>query len=568
MGMCLPSLDDLSYELIVEQGCGTNGDSTCGVKEYLSAFLNSSRNVVVRLLTDISSCWLVITICCILNIGAAIVLFFMVQTERGTPLMLWTNVFWLAALSVACSYASDVFTNRGNITPVLASKQSDIFSGWLLASVSTLCGFGTVVMLVANISFSFQSFKISQISIPGLDTGDDEDSWKDETDNSAMNVSTAASRTLVLAGKAISLVPSLLWSVLIQVTFTMTFLGCWFTVFFMLMANGTLGTDTLGVMHLSFDPLAVRSSVVFHFLFLMWVIEIMDVVVAIIGGGVVAVYVFAPTADNNAESDQRILPAHPLWHVFFHMGRFHLGTMVAGATVIMFTRPLRYIIDFIHFMRYGNGVNTSRWDSEKPDLDTCVGQIEHFYTQNILGAMRGVDKRALIQTVLHGTPFHSATVATWHLNKHYGKYMAVPLYASNVAMVITRNNIALSSCLLGHLLIMSECFDVEVNSLQNTLAPLMVIFFFGHFIGWSILCHLDAAVVTEMVGYAEAKLRLYTPGVPQLTVPLDLINLCEEARSADEDEMHLTKGTESTALIDYRADDAQNIRPSGSLIDN
>jgi hypothetical protein len=175
----------------------------------------------------------------------------------------------------------------------------------------------------------------------------------------------------------------------------------------------------------------------------------------------------------------------------------------------------------------------------KPNPNTCLGKCEIWYRRYILGAVRGTDKRALIQTVLHGTPFFSATHATWHLNKHYGKFMSVPLYSSTVAMFITRNNIALSCCLIGHCLIMSEAFDVSCNELQSTIMPLLIIFFFGHVVGWAFLSHLDAAVVTTMVGYAEAKLRLYTPGVPQLTVPKDLIVLCEESQHGHEEEAAL-----------------------------
>jgi len=182
----------------------------------------------------------------------------------------------------------------------------------------------------------------------------------------------------------------------------------------------------------------------------------------------------------------------------------------------------------------------------KPDPHTWCGWLEIMYHRYVLGLIRGTDKRALVQTVLHGTPFFSARSATWHLNKHYGKYMTVPLYSSSAAMFITRNNIALSCALIGHCLIMSEAFDVRVNDLQSTMMPLLVIFFFGHVIGWAFLSHLDAAVVTEMVGYAEAKLRLYTPGVPQLTVPKDLILLCEEAQVRE----NSSERIEETALVE------------------
>jgi len=216
------------------------------------------------------------------------------------------------------------------------------------------------------------------------------------------------------------------------------------------------------------------------------------------------------------------------------MGRFHLGTFVASGTIMMFTLPIRMLIDTVHWARFGSGVNYSRWDTLKLNTDTNCGMVDYLYRKYVLMPMRGVEKRALVQTVLHGTPFGAATSAAYHLNKHYGKYMAVPLYASNVMIYTARNNVALSCTVIGSLFINSEIAGVKVNDLQSTILPLVTIFVFGHFICWAFLCHLDAAVVTEMVGYAEAKLRLYTPGVPQLTVPKDLILLCEEAQVNEE----------------------------------
>ena len=172
--------------------------------------------------------------------------------------------------------------------------------------------------------------------------------------------------------------------------------------------------------------------------------------------------------------------------------------------------------------------------------------LDHLYRRFVFTPMWGVEKRALIQTVLHGTPFGAATVAAHHLNKHYGKYMAVPLYASSVMMYTARNNVALCCTVIGSILINNEIAGVKVNDLQSTILPLVVIFLFGHVICWAFLCHLDAAVVTEMVGYAEAKLRLYTPGVPQLTVPKDLILLCEEAQVAS------SSPAEEAALVSTR----------------
>jgi len=360
---------------------------------------------------------------------------------------------------------------------------------------------------------------------------------------SAMTTGATAARTLVLAGKAISLIRPMLWSVLIQVFCTLLLLGGWYIIAFSLLTSGSIWVDSYVASHLTFDN-DLQWGLVFHLFFFVWLMEIIDIIVVIIGGGVIALYVFAPTTDGQ-ESDTRIFPYFPLWHSFSTMGKFHLGTMVASASVIMVARPLRWITDIIHLLRFGSGVPNSRWDTMKPDPNTCCGCLEIFYHRYCLGLIRGTDKRALVQTVLHGTPFFSARSATWHLNKHYGKYMAVPLYSSSAAMFITRNNIALSCALIGHCLIMAEVLEVRVNDLQSTMMPLVFIFFFGHVIGWAFLSHLDAAVVTEMVGYAEAKLRLYTPGVPQLTVPKDLILLCEEAQVRDTS----TERIEETALV-------------------
>merc|ERR1712196_13315 len=65
MHMCLPVLDDLNYQVIVEQHCGSDSASMCGLTERLSEHVNTSRFVIQRLFRDISDCKWVILLCCI-----------------------------------------------------------------------------------------------------------------------------------------------------------------------------------------------------------------------------------------------------------------------------------------------------------------------------------------------------------------------------------------------------------------------------------------------------------------------------------------------------------------------
>lgn len=509
---------------IVAQNCGSDGSSTCGLTENLSKRLNTSRFVVQRLIADVAHCGVVIILCCVCATVFAMALFFLIQQEIGTRIMFWSNIVWLVCLCIASENASRYFYDRSQASPTLASQSSDEFSAHLLTTSSWLCGFGAAFMLLYTIYFGLSAFQISKVSVPGVTVA-----ASDKKDGETQPALKTASRTLVLAGSAITLVKPIYWSVAIQVTMTLALLGAWYIIAFSLISAGDIFKDDSNVSHLTFK-LDLQWSLVYHLLAFMWLMEVIDVVVVIVGGGAVALFIFAPTQDAIQGSGKRMFPPMPLWHAFSTMGKYHLGTMVAAATVIMVARPLRVLTDIIHFLRFGSGVPNSRWDTTRPDPSTCLGLLEIFYHKYILQLIRGTDKRAVVQTVLHGTPFFAATKATWHLNKHYGKYMSVPLYSSTVAMFITRNNIALSCCIIGHLLIVTESFEVDLNGLQSTVMPLLVIFFFGHVIGWAFLSHLDATVVTEMVGYAEAKLRLYTPGVPQLTVPYDLLVLCEDSQ--------------------------------------
>jgi len=536
MRMCLPALDALNYEQIVEQSCGSDGASSCGLTENLSKHLNESRYVVQRLLSDVTRCGVIIVLCCGFALLFSLSLFFIIQHTYGTILMLWTNILWMFLLTLASLYAADYYHDRAAFVPTLASASSDLFSAYVLGIGAWVAGVGTLFMIAFTIHFSTQGFnqyKGAIIEAPDEVKGE----FKSVEDKDSLKTSEIAARTLVLAGNLFKLIPHLYWSVFVQVIFTLVLLGTFYALSFAAISCGSIAVNEFDVSHLKFDK-AMQWSLLYHFLAFLWLVEVVDVIVAVISGGVVAMYVFAPTLDGEI-SDARVVPkdGQAVWQSFSTMGKYHIGTMVAGGTIIMLVRPVRVICDIIHLIRFGNGVPNSRWDQLKSDPNTCCGCIELWYRTYVLGMIRGTDKRALIQTVLHGTPFSAATSATWHLNKHYGKYMAVPLYSSSIAMFITRNNIALSCCLIGHVLIFTESFDVKTNELQSTVMPLLMIFFFGHIIGWAFLSHLDAAVVTEMVGYAEARLRLYTPGVPQLTVPKDLLFLCHEAQVVEKTEM-------------------------------
>lgn len=537
MKMCLPALDALNYEQIVQQNCGSDGASSCGLTENLSKHLNESRYFVQRLLSDVTHCGVVIVMCCGFALLIALSLFFVIQHTYGTILMLWTNILWMLLLTIAALYAVDYYNERAAFEPTLASASSDQFSAYVLGTGAWVAGVGTLSMIVFTIHFSTQSFTQDKRAIteaPDVVQSDFKQNVQEGVGDT-LQTSEIAARTLVLAGNLFKLLPTLYWSVFGQVLFTLALLGTFYALSFATISCGDIAVNEYDVSHLTFDN-ALQWSLLYHFLAFIWLVEVIDVIVAIISGGVVAMYVFAPTQDGTV-TDHRVVPPLPVWHSFSTMGKYHIGTMVAGGTIIMLVRPVRLICDIIHLIRFGNGVPNSRWDQLKSDPNTCFGCIELWYRTYVLGMIRGTDKRAVIQTVLHGTPFSAATSATWHLNKHYGKYMAVPLYSSSTAMFITRNNIALSCCLIGHCLIFTESFDVKTNELQSTIMPLLMIFFFGHIIGWAFLCHLDAAVVTEMVGYAEARLRLYTPGVPQLTVPKDLLFLCHEAQVVERNEM-------------------------------
>jgi len=555
MKMCLPALDPVNYDQIVAQSCGASGSDPCGLEENLSKHLNTSRFLVARVMADVAHCGMVIILCCGCAIVFAMALFFLIQHEVGTRVMLWSNILWLVCLSWACAHSSGYFRDRSGLEPILASQSSDEFSAHLLSTVSWVCGFAAVFMLFYTIYFSLSSFKVSKVEVPGVNVV-----HKTDDDAPTQPAVATASRTLVLAGSAIEAMHKALddkqvrhrplyWSVTFQVVCTLVLLGGWYAMAFALMSAADVWTDEHNVSHLTFK-LDLQWSLIYHLLAFIWVMEVMDIVVIIVAGGAVALFIFAPTVDAAPGSGKRYFPIMPLWHSFSTVGKFHLGTMIAAASVAMVARPLRVVTDVIHWLRFGTGVPNSRWDTTRPDPGTCCGCIEILYHKYILQLIRGTDKRAVVQTVLHGTPFFAATRATWHLNKHYGKYMAVPLYSSAVAMFITRNNIALSCCLIGHLLIMTESFDVQINTLQSTAMPLIVIFFFGHVIGWAFLSHLDAIVVTEMVGYAEAKLRLYTPGVPQLTVPYDLLILCEDSQVKEVEEP--PQRDENIALVGQR----------------
>jgi len=547
MDMCVPALDPSNYELIVDQKCGPNGDNPdCGLQEELSGYLNDANQITIRIIADIIKCRWVCMICCGIAMVFSAYLYYLIQQPRGARIMLWTNIIWMIAHTACAAYSADYFLRRSEFTPTLPTQASDRFASYVLGTVAWVMGAGTIFMCILTLHWQFQSFNKSIVEMQGVDFG------VDTTNNPHMLTTTeTASRTLVLAGKALSLIgSSMQWSVTIQVITTIAILLVWYAIAFALVTSGIISIDKYGAHHLEFDH-SLQWSMLFHIFGMCWLMELIDVIVVIVGGGVVALYVFAPTTDGQ-ESDVRIFPDFPLWHSFATMGKFHLGTMVASATLLMIARPLRFFCDMIHLIRFGSGVPNSAWDQSKPDPHTCCGLLEIFYHRYILGLVRGTDKRALVQTVLHGTPFFSARSATWHLNKHYGKYMSVPLHASSTAQFITRNNIALSCAFIGHLLITSEWTSVmgtvTLNSLQSTGMPLLVIFVFGHVIGWAFMCHLDAAVVVEMVGYAEAKLRLYTPGVPQLTVPKDLILLCEEAQVQEAADVG-DKG-EETALVE------------------
>lgn len=524
MGMCLPSLTSTNYQTIVVQNC--NG-GPCGISETLTKNLTVWKELSRRWLMDVAKCWVPLLIACLCAIVWASILFFLIQQPIGVRIVLWSTVLILLLICLATGAAAHTFKNRSERTPTLPTNEADTISFHALTGVAIFAGVSAGLKLAFNIYVTTQSFERMRVDMPELDLVDDAG-----VAIKPASVSEVAARTLVLAGKAIQLVPSLLWSTIIQVTCVFLLLSFWFFVAFCLASAGTIKVDAnTGVSHLEWDT-PLRYTLIFQGLSWLWIMELIDAIVLIIAGGVVAIFVFAPTIDGRPNSDDRVLPNHPLWHTFITMGKFHLGTMVGGATCIMVLRPFRVITDLVHWFRFGSGVPNSRWDSLK-DRGTCTDKCQQCWLKYFHHWTRGADKRALVQTILHGTPFFTARNATWHLNKHYGRYMSVPLYAAKTAMSITNMNVGLLCALLGHWFIASGWCGVQLNDLQCTLMPLGVCFLFGYVIGWAFITHLDAAVTTELVGFAEAKLRLFTPGVPQLTVPQDLVLLCEENQSRE-----------------------------------
>merc|ERR1711998_733221 len=269
---------------------------------------------------------------------------------------------------------------------------------WLMVVCIVLAVWCFVEFLYA-VYFSTQVFNRSKVDIPELFMkGDDSDHVP------PASTSMVAGRTLVLAGKAIQLVPAMFWSILTQVIVTLCMLGAWFTIAFFLISSGVITQDTLGVSHLKADQF-MQYSLAFHTVAFVWMMELADVVVAIVAGGVVAIFVFAATVDGKPNSDDRILPTFPLWHSFLTMGKYHLGTMVAAATCIMFLRPIRGMTGFVLWIKFGSGVPNSRWDQIELDTSTWLGMLESWWRTYIHSWTRGSDKRAVVQTVLHGTPF-------------------------------------------------------------------------------------------------------------------------------------------------------------------
>jgi hypothetical protein len=321
------------------------------------------------------------------------------------------------------------------------------------------------------------------------------------------------------------------WSIVAQVFFTLALLSGWFWILFYVVASGEVSVDSDGVSHFTFDAV-LHWSLVFHCLAWLWLVELIDVVVRMVAGGGFVTFGFAPTDEEHENGEiRRMPPGNPVWNSFVIMFTYHTGTMVALATWLLLLRPVRAIESWIHFVWFGAGVPTSRWDTLEPNTATCSGKFELCYISCIRRLLRGSDKQTVMQTVLHGSDYRQAHMGTAELDRDYGKFMTLPIASTDTVLFITRNNIALSCCFLGHLLIMCEAFGVQENDIQSTLSALLVIFLFGHVIGWAVLCHLDAVVVAQMVGYEEAVLRHYSPGVPQLTVPGDIDELCRECQS-------------------------------------